>query len=122
MSATTLTVPDLSPFIPDLQPAKADAIVREIVEAAAQFDEGAYAGIFADEFTWPQSAKAVLRDAAIRRYNSTGPGRVDPAAVTALFLDAELFRLNALLASGDRVQRSGALPLGSFPPACPVRW
>ena len=73
MTAVMISVSDLTPFAPDIDSAKADAMIADALALAARVAPC----ILETDFKYPDAALAILRG-AILRWNDTGSG----AAVT----------------------------------------
>lgn len=75
MAAVTLTVADLQPFAPNIEPVKAQAMIDDAMALAARV-----APCITDvAFAYPDAAKAILRGAVLR-WNDSGTGAVTQQA------------------------------------------
>ena len=71
MAAVTLTVDDLIPFAPDIEPGKATAMIDDALALAAVVAPC----ILEDTFTAAGAAKAILRGAVLR-WHDAGAGAI----------------------------------------------
>lgn len=115
----TLTIDDLTPFVPDLDADRATAMIQDALALA----ERAAPCIADPEFEYPAAAKAVLRS-AILRWADQGSGS-GPALVAGvfgatpqsqprrnLFFPSEISQLQALCGGG----RGKAFSIDTTPP------
>lgn len=119
MTAVTLTIADLLPFVPDLDEDKAAAMIADALALAARVAPC----IEDEEFEYQAAAKAVLRG-AILRWADQGSG-AGPALVAGvfgatpqnqprrnLFYPSEISQLQALCGGG----RGKAFSINTEPP------
>lgn len=71
MPAVNVTVADLTPFSPNIDPAKAEAMIADALALAAEVSPC----ILEDDFTKAAAAKAILRG-AILRWDDAGAGAI----------------------------------------------
>lgn len=71
MPAVNVTVADLTPFSPNIDPAKAEAMIADALALAAEVAPC----ILEDDFTKSAAAKAILRG-AILRWDDAGAGAI----------------------------------------------
>lgn len=71
MPAVNVTVADLTPFSPNIDPAKAEAMIADALALAAEVAPC----ILEDDFTKAAAAKAILRG-AILRWDDAGAGAI----------------------------------------------
>lgn len=132
MAAVTITIDDLTPFAPGLDPVKAQAMIDDALALAARV-----APCIKDEdFQYPDAAKAVLRG-AILRWNDSGNGAVSqqsagPYSQTidtrttrrSMFWPSEITELQALCQETQEAKAYSVDTAPSFtslhPPFCSV--
>lgn len=121
MPAVELAVEDLAPFIANLDVAKASAMIDDALAVAS--GPGVAPCIFDDEFAYPAQAKAILRAAVLRWYDTGSPAVASQAAggvsVTydttqrrRLFWPSEITDLQKLCAGPDQ---AGAYSVDTAP-------
>ncbi|MDV6291503.1 hypothetical protein [Rhodococcus aetherivorans] len=123
MAAVTLTVDDLIPFTPDIDPGKATAMIDDALALAAVVAPC----ILEDTFTAAGAAKAIIRGAVLR-WHDAGAGAIvsqsaGPFAQTidtstarrGMFWPSEITQLQKLCQTGS----SGAFTIDTVP-AAPV--
>jgi hypothetical protein len=108
-----IEVSDLTPFAPDIDEAKAQAMIEDALALAAK----AAPCILEDDFAYAGAAKAILRG-AILRWNDAGSGALSAQSVTvgpfanstsfdtrtrrrSLFFPSEITDLQALCSDGS---------------------
>lgn len=123
--AVILTPADLAPFA-NIDPAKAQAMIDDAMALAARVAPC----ITADDFAFPQAAKAILRG-AILRWNDAGTGAVTQTTVgpfgqsidnrqqrRSLFWPSEITDLESLCVSSS--DQSGAFAIDTVGLTSPV--
>ncbi|WP_396909502.1 hypothetical protein [Mycolicibacterium sp.] len=105
--SVALTISDLTPFVPDIDEAKAEAMIADALALAARVAPC----IESDDFEYPGAAKAVLRSAVLRWHDQgtgagpalvAGPFQMTPQSQVRrnLFFPSEIAELQALCGGG----------------------